>query len=82
MARKSPLTKKVFNVGNDIIHLLAAYGLALSGSGDINSMSIGGPPGNLAPVTEKLLRRVDGLSSTHMSFEADASPTRGDLYIQ
>jgi hypothetical protein len=34
----------------------------------------------LAPVTEQLVRSVFGLSSTHASFESDASPTRGDLY--
>jgi hypothetical protein len=43
-------------------------------------MSIGGPPGKLAPITEELIRDVFGLSSTHASFESDASPTRGDLY--
>lgn len=43
-------------------------------------MSIGGPPGDLAPITEEMIRTVDGLSSTHVSFESDASPGRGDLY--
>jgi hypothetical protein len=33
-------------------------------------MSIGGPPGDLAPVTEEMIRTVDGLSSTHVSFQA------------
>jgi hypothetical protein len=75
-----PHYQKVFNTANDTANLLAAYDVALSGSGDVDHMSIGGPPGDLAPITEKLLRNVTGLSSTHVSFESDASPTRGDLY--
>lgn len=73
----------VFSVANDTRHLLAAYGVAMSGSGDINLMSIGGPPSeDLAPITEQLRRKPLGLGSEHAAFESDASPTRGDLYIQ
>jgi hypothetical protein len=71
---------KVFNTANDTANLLAAYGVAMSGSGDVEHMSIGGPPGDLAPITEQLRRKVDGLAASHGAFEADASPTRGDLY--
>ncbi|KAE9981996.1 hypothetical protein BLS_006748 [Venturia inaequalis] len=73
----------VFSVANDTRHLLAAYGVAMSGSGDINLMSIGGPPPeDLAPITEQLRRKPLGLGSEHAAFESDASPTRGDLYIR
>lgn len=73
----------VFATGNDTSHLLAAYGVAMSGSGDINLISIGGPPPeDLAPISEQLRRKPLGLSSEHASFEFDASPTRGDLYIR
>ncbi|KAF2422177.1 Cloroperoxidase [Tothia fuscella] len=70
----------LFGTDTDISHLLAAYGVSLSGSGDVDHMSIGGPPGDRAPITEELLRPVFGLSSTHNNFESDASPMRGDLY--
>jgi hypothetical protein len=74
--------QNVFGLGDDTRHLLAAYGLTLSGSGDVNSMSIGGPPGSRAPTNQTLLRQATGLSSEHVSFESDASPTREDLYIR
>lgn len=62
--------------------MLAAYGVYLSGSGDIDHLSIGGPPPeDLAPITEQMKRKPLGLASEHVSFEVDASPTRGDLYI-
>lgn len=72
----------VFGIGNDIRHLLAAYGLSLSGSGDVKNMSIGGTPGDRAPIAEALLRKPTGLGSEHVSFESDASPTREDLYLR
>ncbi|TID13993.1 aromatic peroxygenase [Venturia nashicola] len=73
----------VFSVGNDIRHLLSAYGIAMSGSGDINLMSIGGPPSeDLAPLTVQLKHKPLGLGSEHVAFESDASPTRGDLYTR
>jgi len=72
----------VFGTADDIANLLAAYGVAMSGSGDVDHMSIGGPPGDLAPITEQMIRTVDGLAASHGSFESDVSPTRGDLYEQ
>ncbi|QDS71386.1 hypothetical protein FKW77_002847 [Venturia effusa] len=75
--------QKAYALGNDTRHLLAAYGLALSGSGDVDLMSIGGPPPeDLAHITEQMKRRPLGLGSEHVAFESDSSPTRGDLYIR
>lgn len=70
-------------MGDDFAHLLASYGVSMSGSADVDHMSIGGPPcwfGKDLPVTEELLREPLGISGTHNFFEVDGSLTRGDLY--
>lgn len=55
--------------------------LAASGSADMWTLSIGGHhPRTDRNVTYPLKLRTHGLSSTHVGFESDASPTRSDLY--
>jgi hypothetical protein len=64
--------------------LLSVYSAIMSGN--ITAVSIGGKPQNdvglLGGLTTGLglLGEPEGLSASHNRFEADCSPTRGDLY--
>jgi hypothetical protein len=59
--------------------------LATVMGGDITSVSIGGKPKSGGLVSGLvtglgLIGEPQGLSATHNRFEADCSPTRGDVY--
>ncbi|KAF2084386.1 Cloroperoxidase, partial [Saccharata proteae CBS 121410] len=72
---------QVFGFGEDVATILAATGIAMSGSEDLWTLSIGGPTEKTAwNSTGNLKYPTRGLSGTHISFEGDASPTRQDLY--
>ena len=73
----------VFGMGLDLAAFLSAYSAVMAG--DINSVSIGGKPGSgilSGGLTSSLglVGEPQGLSASHNRFEADASPTRADLY--
>ncbi|KAJ3712560.1 hypothetical protein DFJ43DRAFT_1008467, partial [Lentinula guzmanii] len=69
-------TYEVFGMGNDLGSFLAIYGTALDG--DIPSLSFSiGTGGNSILGT---VLHPDGLTGSHNNYEADVSPTRGDLY--
>jgi hypothetical protein len=66
-------------MGIDLAAFLGVYASVMAG--DITSCSIGGPPkdsGLLGGIG--LVGKPQGLSNSHNRFEADASPTRADLY--
>lgn len=70
-------------MGLDLAAFLSVYSGVMAG--DFTSVSIGGKPksgGLLSGVTSSLglLGEAQGLSNSHNRFEADASPTRADLY--
>lgn len=74
----------VFGMGHDLGAFLSVYSGVMSG--DITSLSIGGPKplglvGSLGS-TLGLLGTPQGLSKSHNRFEADASPFRADLYVR
>jgi hypothetical protein len=64
-------TYEVFGMGADLAAFLSVYGAVEDG--DLTSWSIGGPPGILG-------LGGNGLIGSHNKYEADASPTRPDLY--
>ena len=73
----------VFGMGLDLAGFLSVYSGVMAG--DITSVSIGGKPktgGLLGGLTTSLglLGEPQGLSMSHNRFEADASPTRADMY--
>lgn len=72
----------VFGMGLDLAGFLSVYSGIMAG--DIVTVSIGGKPksGLLGGLTSSLglLGEAQGLSKSHNRFEADASPTRADLY--
>ncbi|TIA01377.1 Cloroperoxidase [Aureobasidium pullulans] len=70
-------TTKVFGMGADLALILAVYGAAIDGN--LVSWSIGGPTPNVPSIN--LLGQPQGISGSHNKYEGDASPTRGDLYI-
>nr|XP_018904130.1 PREDICTED: aromatic peroxygenase-like [Bemisia tabaci] len=70
-------TYTVFGMGVDLAVLLAIYGAACCGN--LVSWSIGGAPRGLSALG--LLGQSQGLSHSHNKYEADNSPTRGDLYL-
>ncbi|KAI5198460.1 Cloroperoxidase [Aureobasidium subglaciale] len=70
-------TNKVFGMGVDLALILAVYGAAIDGN--LVSWSIGGPTPNVPSIN--LLGQPQGISGSHNKYEGDASPTRGDLYI-
>jgi hypothetical protein len=74
----------VFGMGLDLGAFLSVYSGVMAG--DIVSVSIGGKPksGLLGGLTSSLglLGEAQGLSASHNRFEADASPTRADLYTR
>jgi hypothetical protein len=72
-------------MGLDLSAFLSVYGSVMSGN--ITSVSIGGKPpqgGLISGVNsllgDSLIGEPQGLSASHNRFEADASPTRADLY--
>jgi hypothetical protein len=74
----------VFGMSLELSGLLSVYSAIMSGN--ITSVSIGGKPktnaGLIGGLTTGLglLGQPEGLSASHNRFEADCSPTRGDLY--
>jgi hypothetical protein len=76
-------SNEVFGMGLDLATFLSVYAGVMAG--DVTSVSIGGRPkssGLLGGLTSSLglLGEPQGLSASHNRFEADASPTRADLY--
>ena len=68
-------------MGLDLAAFLSIYSGVMAGN--IATLSIGGKPksGLLSGLTSSLGLGVgQGLSASHNRFEADASPTRADLY--
>ncbi|GAB7346936.1 hypothetical protein MBLNU459_g2000t1 [Dothideomycetes sp. NU459] len=70
-------TGKVFGMGVDLATFLAVYGAALDGN--LVEWSIGGPTTNVPSIN--VLGEPQGISGSHNKYEGDASPTRGDLYV-
>jgi len=70
-------TNQVFGMGVDLSTILAVYGAAIDGN--LVSWSIGGPTPNVPSIN--LLGQPQGISGSHNKYEGDASPTRGDLYL-
>jgi hypothetical protein len=71
--------RSVFGMGIDLSSFLGIYASVMAG--DLTSCSIGGPTtdgGLLSGLG--LVGKPQGLSNSHNRFEADASPTRADLY--
>ena len=70
-------------MGLDLGGFLAIYGTVFDGN--ILSLtpgySIGGPAVSEA-ILGGLLKTPTGLSGSHNNYEADTSPTRGDLYTK
>jgi hypothetical protein len=71
-------TNKVFGMGIDLAIFLSVYGAVMDG--DLTSWSIGGPPPSSGLVNGPL-SQPRGISYSHNKYEADASPSRGDLYV-
>lgn len=74
----------VYSMGLDLGGFLAVYGTVFDG----NSLSltpgysIGGPSSSESILGgTDLLSIPTGLSGSHNNYEADTSPTRGDLYV-
>ncbi|KAH0340818.1 Cloroperoxidase, partial [Aureobasidium melanogenum] len=70
-------TTSVFGMGADLAAVLAVYGAAIDGN--LLEWSIGGPTANVPSIN--LLGQPQGISGSHNKYEGDASPTRGDLYV-
>lgn len=77
----------VFGMGVDLATFLTVYAAVMSG--DLVSVSIGAKPGAKGLVGGivkglgsglGLIGEPQGLDNSHNRFEADVSPTRGDLY--
>lgn len=77
----------VFGMGVDLATFLTVYAAVMSG--DIVSVSIGAKPGTeglIGGIVKGLgsglglIGEPQGLDNSHNRFEADVSPTRGDLY--
>ena len=64
-------------MGKDLGGFLGLYGAIIDG--DLTKWSIGGPT-TAVPATLGLLGTPQGISGSHNKYEADASPTRPDLY--
>lgn len=72
-----------YGMGLDLGTFLAVYGTAFDGdplSAD-PGYSIGGPATSEEILGLGLLGTSSGLSGSHNNYEADTSPTRGDLYV-
>lgn len=70
---------QVFGMGVDLSTVLAVYGAAVDGN--LVSWSIGGPDSRVS-IPLNLLGQPQGISGSHNKYEGDASPTRGDLYVE
>lgn len=72
-------------MGLELATWLSTYSAVMAG--DLTSVSIGGTPPRRAGLLGGLgtglglFGQPQGLSHSHNRFEADVSPTRGDLYI-
>jgi len=66
-------------MGKDLGGFLAVYGAAIDGNAV--SWSIGGPDPRVS-IPLNLLGQPQGISGSHNKYEADVSPTRGDLYVE
>lgn len=64
-------------MGIDLGAFLSIYGAVADGDG--TKWSIGGPAPGVGALLP-LLGSPTGISGSHNKYEADASPTRGDLY--
>ena len=69
----------MFGMGKDLGGFLAVYGAAIDGNAV--SWSIGGPDPRVS-IPLNLLGQPQGISGSHNKYEADVSPTRGDLYVE
>jgi hypothetical protein len=65
-------------MGADLGAFLAVFGAAVDGN--LATWSIGGPDPRVSTPLN-LLGQPQGISGSHNKYEADASPTRGDLYV-
>lgn len=70
-------TLAVFGMSEDLSGFLTVFGATLDGDG--LQWSIGGPSKHL-PGVPPLIGTPQGISGSHNRYEADVSPTRGDLY--
>lgn len=72
-----------YGMGIDIGTFLAVYGTAFDGDSISTDpgFSIGGPATSEEILGVGLLGTPSGLSDSHNNYEADTSPTRGDLYV-
>ncbi len=80
---KTTNTNTAYGMGLDLGTFLAVYGTAFDGdplSAD-PGYSIGGPATSQEILGLGLLGSPSGLSGSHNNYEADTSPTRGDLYV-
>ena len=66
-------------MGRDLGAFLSVYGAAVDGNAV--SWSIGGPDARVS-IPLNLLGQPQGISGSHNKYEADVSPTRGDLYVE
>lgn len=72
-------TNSAFGMGLDLATFLAVYGSLFDGN--LDSWSIGGPDSRVSLGLLGLLNKPPtGISGSHNNYEADVSPTRGDLY--
>lgn len=62
-------------MGEDLAAFLSIYGAVFDG--DLTKWSIGGPDARVGILG---LGEPEGISGSHNKYEADVSPTRGDLY--
>lgn len=78
-------TNKVYGMALDLGAFLAVYGTLINGNpvSLTPGYSIGGPAASTDPIAGRigLLAQPQGLSGSHNKYEADTSPTRGDLYL-
>jgi hypothetical protein len=72
------IANSVFGMGRDLGTFLSVYGAAVDGN--LLTWSIGGPDPRVQ-IPLNLLGEPQGISGSHNKYEADASPTRGDLYV-
>jgi hypothetical protein len=80
---RSVNNRLVFGMGLELSAFLSVYSSVMAGN--LTACSIGGKPNNDGLLgglgsTLGLVGEPQGLSASHNRFEADASPTRADLY--
>lgn len=74
-------TNRAYGMSLDLGGFLALYGAIFDGN--LLGYSIGGPTSNNKLPLNNLLGLLgapQGLSGSHNKYEADTSPTRGDIY--